>query len=81
MKKIQPIDETGRRMADERYGHLGMKPITDFGHSQMHRDMRKKFETPSHETDKYSGVKQNHRNHGDTRRHHEGIQRKPGPEE
>lgn len=78
MKKIQPIDETGRRMADERYGHLGIEPTTEHGRSHMHRDMRKKFESPSFLADTRRGH-QSH--HGDTRRHHEGIQRKPGPEE
>ena len=46
MKKIQPIDESGRRMAMERYGDI--EDRTKYGHSQMGRDMRPKFETPSY---------------------------------
>ena len=60
MKKIQPIDESGRRMAEERYGHLGLTNVSRHGHSQMHRDMRPKFETPNHMADQRRGVQAKH---------------------
>lgn len=42
MNKLRSLDEHGRAKAQERYGD---RPVSEHGHSQVHRSVHEKFET------------------------------------